>query len=98
MSVAVATLQRYANFYKKTKLSLPPQIYRVSQEKPTNKAFPALFIHAAMIVQILLQIVKSALYFIVCVGHSNTLIVLICKQIREKKSILCIAVRNFLWV
>lgn len=55
------------------------------QEKATYKSFPVLHRHSRVIVQRLLQVRKSALNFVVCIGHSCTFRTLKSKQIRQVK-------------
>ena len=44
------------------------------QEKPTNESLAILLVHATMIVEVLLQISKSPLYFVVRIWHISAIV------------------------
>ena len=51
------------------------------QEKPRNEPLSVLHRQSAVVVQVLLQVGERALYLVVCVWHSHTLLPLKSKQV-----------------
>ena len=58
-------------------------IVRQCQEKPTDESLSPGLAHAAVVVQVLLQVGEHALYLVVRVGHPITVLLLTGEEIRQ---------------
>lgn len=52
-----------------------------AKKKNTNESLAILLRHAAMVIQVLLQVCESAFYLVVCIGHSLTRYLLACEKV-----------------
>ena len=58
-------------------------IVRQCQEKPTDESLASLLAHAAVVVQVLLQVGEHALHLVVRVGHPLAALLLVGEQVGQ---------------